>query len=395
MSELLHYFQSEGEVTAVLLPFDADAVVADWCGLRTKMVRNVPAAFTRDEWAYMITFLEAENLTRPFERTFGRRVAAAEKRMRLFAKPRGEIALWLPNNVSLLGPLMMILISLTGNPARMKGGTRSENLTAVFREFALEHLAPGPLKECLETRIAVENFGREDPRNLEMAARARVRLAFSSDETAKAIDTMPHPVDSIGIYFTDKRSEAWVERGALDDLSVTALVKVFAVFGQTGCTSPRRVVILDGSADDAAELKKQILKLWPKVVSAHPRQHTASDNVMARQWAAALGWDAGLAENNAAVIAAGDRALPEFSSPMSLPIVWADLETAASELPPNIQTIGHSVKNPGDMKWLSAIAKTNAKRFVPVREMHHFGPVWDGYSFWRQLFEEVEYGYDR
>jgi len=27
---------------------------------------------------------------------------------------------------------------------------------------------------------------------------------------------------------------------------------------------------------------------------------------------------------------------------------------------------------------------------VPIGNMHHFGPVWDGYGFWRQLFEEIE-----
>jgi hypothetical protein len=390
MSEHMHFFQSESGIAVVSLPFALDAIIEDWYRLRKIMTRNISSAFTRDEWAYILSFLDKENLIRPFEMTFGRSVAVAGKTVRLLVKPRGDIALWLPNNVSLLGPLIMILISLTGNRVRIKGGTRSENLTGVFRNYALEHLEPGPLKEYLEERTAIEIFDREDPRNQEMAAGSRVRIAFSSDETAAAIDAMTHPAGSIGIYFTDKCSEAWVECGALDDLMVDTLIKVFAVFGQAGCTSPRRVVIVGGNSANASDLKRRILERWPKSVSLRVQQHTASENIMARQWAAALRWDADLAENNAAVIAAGDRELPEFSSLMSLPIVWADLQTAAAELPTNIQTIGHGVKDPRDPKWLSTIAKTNVKRFVPIREMHHFGALWDGYCFWRQLFEEIE-----
>ena len=39
---------------------------------------------------------------------------------------------------------------------------------------------------------------------------------------------------------------------------------------------------------------------------------------------------------------------------------------------------------------IDGVRLTKAKRFVPVSSMHHFGHVWDGYAFWRQLFEEVE-----
>ena len=389
MSECFHYFISDDATVALVLPFDLERVIDDWCKLRKRMVRSVPSSFTRDEWAYMLMFLEKDNLMQAFRNTFGNPTDKPEKPLRLLVKPRGEIALWLPNNVSLLGPLMLILVSLTGNSLRMKGGTRSDNLTGTFRDYVLTALEEGELKNYIEDKTLIDCFAREDQRNQEIAKSASVRIAFSSDEAASAIEAMPHPTGSLGIYFTDKRSEAWVESEALNDQSVDALIKVFSVFGQAGCTSPRRVVLIGGDAVKSADLKQRILERWPKTDRLVP-PHTASENIMARQWAAALGWDAELAANNSAVIAVGDKNLPTFSTNMSLPIVWADLESAVSELPPNIQTIGHAVTDANDLKWLKAIANSNVKRFVAIGNMHDFGPVWDGYGFWRQLFEEIE-----
>jgi len=59
-------------------------------------------------------------------------------------------------------------------------------------------------------------------------------------------------------------------------------------------------------------------------------------------------------------------------------------------LPANIQTIGHVVKYPNDPKWLQMLERTHVLRWVPLGRMHHFGPVWDGQDFWRQLFTWVE-----
>ncbi len=71
MSSALHLFRSPCGCTAVRLPFTLADVVEDWAGLRTVMARRMPDAFTRDEWAYLISFLDPTNLRRPFEESFG------------------------------------------------------------------------------------------------------------------------------------------------------------------------------------------------------------------------------------------------------------------------------------------------------------------------------------
>jgi hypothetical protein len=121
-----------------------------------------------------------------------------------------------------------------------------------------------------------------------------------------------------------------------------------------------------------------------------PAPHQASANVMARQWAAALGWEARLTDQNGAVFASGPAGLQAVEAPMSLAVVGLSLEQAMAELPANIQTIGHALGEPSAPAWLDVLANSEIKRFVPLGRMHHFGPLWDGANFWRQTFEEVE-----
>ena len=118
----------------------------------------------------------------------------------------------------------------------------------------------------------------------------------------------------------------------------------------------------------------------------------ASENIMARQWAAALGWDAATAPNDAATLCIGSAELPEIDSLMFLPLALGERESVTAKLPANIQTVGHALAAPPDAAWLAAIARTGIKRFVPLGQMHHFGPTWDGYEFWKGLFERVEVG---
>lgn len=398
MSETLRFFRGPAGDVAVALPFDLDAVLADWAALRPRMARELLDGFERDEWAYLIQFLEKEHLLGAFRTSFGE--PATDGRAKrpagggpsVLARPRGPVAVWLPSNVSLLGPLVLILLSVTGNPILLKGASRAEDLTGAFLAYAREHLPDGALRAHLRENVRFEVFDREDARNADFAREARVRIVFGTDAAARAVEALAHPLDSVGFAFVDRRSEAWVSPEVVDDALVETLVKVFAIYGQAGCTSPRRVVLLGAGLAEARALRDRMLASWPRVVRARPPQHVASSSVMGRQWAAALGWDAELAANNGAVLAAGERGLEPFAAPMALPVVGASLEEALGDLPENIQTIGHAVADPDAPSWLALVARARAKRFVPLARMHHFGPVWDGTDFWRQTFEQVEVG---
>jgi hypothetical protein len=390
MSEQLRTYRTTEGAVAVWLPFDLDDVVADWSELRVTMARDLHESFTRDEWAYLIQFLDSTNLMRPFLRSFGSLVDGADDIWE-FVRPRGEVAVWLPNNVSLLGPLMLVMLSLTGNPVRLKAGSQATDLTGAFLGYSRDKLPDGALREYLTHQVQLEVMDRNDPRQSELAAEAIVRIVFGGDDAAQAIHALGHPVESVPLSFVDKRSEAWVEPAALDDEGLRNILRVFAIYGQAGCTSPSRVVLLGADVALACEVRDQLIALWPEVVRHKPDMHVASGNVMAWQWAAAIGWDAKLAPDNAALIAAGASHLDRFAGPMSLPVVAASAEQAREQLPPNVQTIGHVVVDSRDSRWLDLLGTTAIKRFVPVAQMHHFGPLWDGYGFWRQLFEEVEF----
>jgi hypothetical protein len=390
MSDRVTFFDDNNRRIAVALPFDLDAWIGEWSGLRSMMIRSCPDAFTRDEWAYLITFLDPELLRRVFESHFGKRAPDSNAQVTALVRPRGPIAIWLPNNVSLLGPLTLILASLSGNPVWLKAGSHSEDLATAFLDFCRTSLPPGPLADYLQSRVRLDSFARNDPRVGEMARTAAVRIVFGSDEAVAAIDALPHPAESVAFAFSDRRSEAWIEPSRVDDSTLENLAKVFAIYGQAGCTSPRRVVLIDGTMDHARQARDRLHALWRKAIPRDPPMHQASANIMTCQHAAILGWSAELTERHGAVLAVGDASLAEIEGPSVLPFVALPLEQAIARLPANIQTIGHAIADSRDSRWLERLATTSVKRFVPLARMHHFGPVWDGFRFWHMFFEEVE-----
>lgn len=390
MSERIHFFQSKTARTALSLPFDLGEALDSLHGLRSIMARKQPPAFTRDEWAYLISFLDRGNLLAPFELSFGQYEKNDRGSADWLARPRGPVALWLPNNVSLLGPLTLILLSLTGNPIRTKGGSLAQDLAGDFLSYMIENIREGLFKDHLVKNVDLSVFDKADERNLKMTVESAVRIVFGSNEASESIDRLPHPVLSIGIPFVDRQSESWIEPETATDEILLSLIKIFAIYGQAGCTSPRRVVLFNATDSQVIQFRDRLSQLWGEAVPVLPEPHVASNNVMARQLAAALGWDAIVAPNHAAVLAIGTPELPTIHEPMTLSLVCATPEIAAANLASNIQTIGHSLRDPDDPKWLALLAKSAVKRFVPIGSMHHFGPVWDGYEFWRQTFEQVE-----
>jgi hypothetical protein len=391
MSDILHFFRDcSGKLTAVSLPFELDEIIAQWSGLINHMARNHNGAFSRDEWAYMIYFLDRHLLEEVYIKTFGLPADGNSGVIHMLMRPRGQVAVWLPNNVSLLGPLVLILLSLSGNPVIIKSGSHSQNLTQVFLDYSSTQLTHGALRNYLSSKVKVETFSRDDPRQKDMAAEAKVRLFFGSDMSAKVIDSLPHPIGSLSFAFVDRKSEIWMEKGAVTADTLAMLIKVMAIYGRFGCTSPQKVVVIDGSPQDAVDLSKRLAEMWPSVIRRDVEPHTASENVKALQSAAALGWQPAIAERNGAVFASGGFDLPPFAGAMALPVISATIQEAVAHLPSNIQTLGYALSSPNDRRWLLELANSGIKRFVPLAQMHHFGPYWDGYSYWSSLFETVE-----
>src|SRR5262249_32210653 len=152
-------------------------------------------------------------------------------------------------------------------------------------------------------------FGRESPANRSWAELAAVRIVFGSDEAAQQVHSLA-PSRGIGITFGNRVSEAWLEPGADSDQALADLIRVFAIYGLAGCTSPRRVVLLDASGDCARFLRRRISALWPEVLKRRPEMHIASANFLAWQLALANGHDAELTRDHGAVLALGNLALP-------------------------------------------------------------------------------------
>ncbi len=392
MSDALVVFDAPLGPAGVALPHDLDLVIDAWVDIRARMIREKPEALTRDEWAYLIVFLSRENLCAPFEESFGKRSSRNERALSALYRPRGEVAVWLPNNVSLLGPLTLIYLSLTGQRLCLKAGSRSDDPTRTFLAFARSVVPSGPLARYLECAITCESMERDDPRHAEYAARAAVRIVFGSEDAANAVHSLPHPTESIGFSFVDHQSEAWIEASAMTEQTLDLLLDVFAVYGQAGCTSPRKAVLIGADQDDVRFVGDALIDRWNRKARSRPAVHEASENLLAAQWARANGWDAAIGRDNGVVILSGEWGAPMVPMGRCLAVLGGSLEQAREHLPENIQTIGHVVRDPGEPAWMEVLAKTHVRRFVPLARMHHFGATWDGQEYWRQLFEVVEIG---
>lgn len=389
MSEVLHYFRRRMDGAAVALPFQLEEIFADFAALRKTMLAEMDKAFTRDEWAYLIGFIEDCRLRGVFSDVFGEAASNAVTCRTLY-RPRGTIAVWLPKNVSLLGPLSLILLCLTGNKIRLKASVSGNDLTAQFVEYLYSHVREGALKHHVQQHVTVHRFDRQDPLNRQWAGTAQMRIVFGSDNAVSSIESLPHPPAGIGVGFSDHVSEAWLETSQVNDATIDTLIKVFAIYGRGGCTSPRRVVLLDSQVNDLYDLRRRMQTRWPLAVRRDVAMHLASTNVMAKQWASALGWNADIAPRNAAVIGIGENGEQDIDSPLFLTLHSASRDEAAASLPSNIQTIGYAVQTPEDPQWLRLLAASRAKRFVPIAQMHHFSHVWDGQAYWENSFERIE-----
>ncbi|MCC6337846.1 MAG: hypothetical protein IT380_28105 [Myxococcales bacterium] len=385
MSEL-DAFEGPWGVTGIASAVRPSEVAGAWSALREAMVRELPDAFTRDEWAYLIQFLERGALLSFVEAAFGRFVGGRSAGFSRLATGRKTVTLVLPNNVSLLGPLMLAVATLSAERVFVKVGSRGDDVVQPFLDFAKRH-APPALKAVL-ARVDAQRLEREHPTLKSWLGASDVRVAFGSDAAVKAVEASAHPATSRFLGFGDMYSEAWLA-GAVSDDVLDTLIKVFAIYGQAGCTSPRRVVLLDGTAGDLQPLGERLSARWPQVMRRQVPMHIASQNVLHAQVCRHAGVEVSLTPGHGAVLVRAPLATPVPSGPMTLVLSAAPLASAVKALPANIQTLGLSV-GARLAEVVAAASQTNARRVVPLGRMHHFGPVWDGNLLPAVFFDVME-----
>ncbi len=352
-----------------------------WHGLRPAMIRERPPELSRDEWAYLIQFVDTSCL-------------------RGFIGPgrgRERVTLVLPGNVSLLGPLLMIVATLSARVIRVKLSSRSDDVVEPVLAFARRHGGPR-LREVL-AGVESARLTRDDPRLAAWLADADVRVAFGTDAAMAAIAQAPHRASSRFLGFGDMTSEAWLAPDASDDV-IDTLIKVFAIYGAQGCTSPRRAVVLDGTPSDLRTLRSRLCARWPSVIRTPVPMHLASQNLLHAQLARHAGFDVALAPGHAAVLAKLTKLTPSpeeegtvstlstlAQGPLTMTMAAAALDDAVAALPPNIQTIGLGFSADGAARARAALRGSPARRVVELARMHHFEPVWDGHHLPAVFFD--------
>ena len=387
ISDRGQYFGGHRGVILGYFPFSPRQLIADIGALRNSMIRAHPATFTRQEWGYLISFLAPSRLTSVYERSFGTFLDyPPDAGPDLIVVPRSPIGVWLPNNVSLMGPLVAILLSLTGASIEIKSGSRSEDLTRAFFQWLAGATDSDLLCQAM-SRVKIDAFSRLSERNGDMAERCKVRVVFGSDEAAEAIEKLPHPVQSRGFYFSNRSSEIWLD-GDHDVAELDDVLKVFMIYGRAGCTSPRRVVVL-GNQRQAEAIAESLASGLEALRSGLSEMHRASSIILDEQLARAREWRVFPDRASGALIAAGRAGQPGPEGHFSLPVVWCEEAEALETMNSNIQTVGLATRT-DDAELLKRLVKGGVSRIVPVARMHEFGPVWDSMLYWDACFDYVE-----
>lgn len=386
MSEGFDTFEGPWGLTAVTSSPRPSEVIAAWSALRGAMVRQLPAEFTRDEWAYLVQFLHEPALLGFLEAGLGRFAGARSGGFSRVARGRRGVTLVLPNNVSLLGPLMLAVATLSAEQVNVKVGSRGDDVLRPFLDFARQH--GNPALQAVLSRVKAERLERESPVLGQWLEEADVRVAFGGDEAIRAVEQRAHRASSRFLGFGDMYSEAWLA-GPVSDETVDTLIKVFAIYGQAGCTSPRRVVLLDGSQAELAALNATLAARWPTVMKRQVPMHIASQNVMHAQWCRHAGVEVSLVPGHGAVLVQAGLRTPVPPGPMTLVLSRASLPEAVQALPGNVQTVGLAVGARRD-EVLASLGQTRARRVVPLGRMHHFAPVWDGHLLPAVFFDLMD-----
>ena len=130
-------------------------ILSFWQRVRFRLIKSSPDFLTRIETAYLATFLASENLSALTTRNYPEKVLLA---------PRNLLAVWLPGNVSVLGPLTFALLTLANCPAWLKTASGSEALTLQFFNFAKTEANDKELN-WLNSFFRVEAFDRSSPKS--------------------------------------------------------------------------------------------------------------------------------------------------------------------------------------------------------------------------------------
>ena len=185
-------FAAGGRRTRLLLPFRLDGALEDWAALRSVMVKQKPDAFTRDEWAYLIGFLDRE-----FSTASSARPSATANRSRRPA-PRGRAPGRHGGRVA--AQQRQPARAAHTDPAEPHRQRRPDQGRLARRrpdpplfDYASTHLRPGELRDHLARNITVEVFSREDARNAAWASSARTRIAFGSTPASPRFRRCPIP----------------------------------------------------------------------------------------------------------------------------------------------------------------------------------------------------------
>jgi hypothetical protein len=354
-----------------------------------------PETRTLDGVAFLSTWLRRGNLEGMLRLNLGGSAEFLDgflpvESLKLAAKPRGLIAMWMAGNVPTLPLFSMVPALLAKNVCLVKLALENQEGIIPLLTVLAQSEAPGLKGSELLRCIAVVWFHyQHQDLNEEMSWAADVKIMWGGGPALKAISALPRKEHCTEIAFGPKYSIGVLDRKRLEqseglDTVIAAFVRDIAAFDQRACSAPQTIFVEKNSRwslRQVAELFARQFRRLPPKPSLDFYTTVRILNVRA-EWALDCRRDVIASGPEADWTICMDRAASMKEAVHSRTVFLTGIDSWEQILPlitPKIQSVGMAFGNAADAECFANEATLRGvARCVRPGLMNGFESPWDG-----------------
>lgn len=310
--------------------------------------------------------------------------------LKLAAKPRGLVSMWMAGNVPTLPLFSMVSALLAKNVCIVKLALENdEGMISLLTVLSQSEAAELKGSELLQFVTVVWYDYQHQDLNEEMSWAADTKIMWGGAAALRAISALPRKEHCTEIAFGPKYSIGLLDRKRLErsgglDAVIAAFVRDIAAFDQRACSAPQTIFIEKNSRlslRQVAELFAQHFRRLPPKPSLDFYTTVRILNVRA-EWAL---------DDQRDVIASGpeanwticmDSAVSMKEAVQSRTVFLSEIDSWERILPlitPKIQTVGMVFGDATDAEaFANQVTQRGVARCVPPGLMNGFESPWDG-----------------
>jgi hypothetical protein len=305
------------------------------------------------------------------------------------AFPQGLVVHWMAGNVPTLGFLSLVQGLLTKNANLVKTASDSDNMLADLLELLgkVKNGSPRSGAELVRS-LAIARYEHTRMDAGEALSRAAdVRIFWGSDESIRALESLPAKPEARSVAFGSKVSLMLIGASVLGMMDMPAIARRVAqdvsIFEQKACASPHTLFLetTDGAIVNAfaEELKRAMqaaLRNLPKLPPS-PREVCAILELRARYDMFHKAW---YSEGTEFSILLDDRFQlgPAIGNRTLFLRAVESLDRVGELVTPQVQSVGILATTEQYERITSLLGGLGVERFVPIGTMTHYESPWNG-----------------